>query len=153
MTLRPSPTLRLLPNPEHDPQEFAGLEGLASHILSRGFYGGVRILQVRRHRCPVDGLCAACTNATCGQLCAPSLRDPPHQLQATCLRFFQHCEQQGIPLDGAGPFTLSYTTSIPRQVRPCRCHVLLPLSRLHARCSSLRLKPPSAAPSVARSAA
>lgn len=79
VTLRPSPTLRLLPNPEHDPQEFAGLEGLASHILSRGFYGGVRILQ------------------------------------ATCLRFFQHCEQQGIPLDGAGPFTLSYTTSIPRQ--------------------------------------
>lgn len=46
MTLRPSPTLRFLPSPEHDPQEFAGLEGLASHIRRRGFYGGVRILQV-----------------------------------------------------------------------------------------------------------
>ncbi|KAL4430862.1 hypothetical protein ABPG75_006118 [Micractinium tetrahymenae] len=79
VTLCPSPTLRFEPNPEHDPQEFAGLQGLASHIRSRGFYGGVRILQ------------------------------------ATCLRFFEHCKQHSIPLDGAGPFTLSYTTDIPRQ--------------------------------------
>ncbi len=50
VTLCPSPTLRILPNPEHDPQEFAGLEGLASHIHSRGFYGGVRILQASRSR-------------------------------------------------------------------------------------------------------
>jgi len=32
-----------------------------------------------------------------------------------CKRFFDHCQHQGIQLAPAGNFTLSYTTTIPRQ--------------------------------------
>lgn len=64
----------------------------------------------------------------------PARLTPPRPLQAMCLRFFEHCKQHGIPLDGAAPFTLSYTTNIPRQVRPaapCCAQLprLLPLRR------------------------
>lgn len=38
-------------------------------------------------------------------------------LQATCRTFLDHCLQRGLALPpSAGPFTLSYTTNIPRQV-------------------------------------
>lgn len=90
MTLCPSPTLRILPNPEHDPQEFEGLEGLASHIRSRGFYGGVRILQASRSRrscccwlirlpCQPEAKVIAPRNKQLAA-CASSPSDPPTSL-------------------------------------------------------------------------
>mmetsp|Transcript_67077 Transcript_67077/g.212298 ORF Transcript_67077/g.212298 Transcript_67077/m.212298 type:complete len:340 (-) Transcript_67077:165-1184(-) len=36
--------IEFIPNPEHDPSVFASLEGLAAHVSSRGYYGGVRLL-------------------------------------------------------------------------------------------------------------
>ena len=39
-------------------------------------------------------------------------------LQAMCKRFYEHCRAWDIPLPpDAGNFTLSYTTTIPRQVK------------------------------------
>ena len=63
-------------------------------------------------------------------------------LQAMCKRFYEHCRARDIPLPlDAGNFTLSYTTTIPRQVTCCNAWQLSHSAR-PGMCSPAAAAPP-----------
>jgi hypothetical protein len=46
--LKPGSGIVFVPHPEHDPSKFSSLSALVAKVESAGYYGGVRLLMVRR---------------------------------------------------------------------------------------------------------
>lgn len=63
VSLTPSTKLCFLPNPAHDIVEFDSMASLKARLDTCGFYGGVRLLQVRLDACMQDVL--ACKQCAC----------------------------------------------------------------------------------------
>lgn len=118
VTLTPAPAISFQPNPACDPTAFEGPDALVAHLRGCGFYGGVRLMQVRRAGVAGGVGCLAGLQGTGREHCciARSLPTAAAPAQATCLRFFEYCRTSCVALRPSTPgFSISYTTTIPRQ--------------------------------------